>query len=474
MKETLRRRAPRLFVALRAIKDQALVESRVLRHLSASALLGALLPRRSEWHRLLPLQRARHVRVDEPSLHAGEPLPELLSRLGVAFDEGGHTIYLSPDAWRASPLASLADDYPTDAGVKLMRNNGRLGDVGYVHGPYHSRLQQRVNHEIAHLVLVANLLHARGAGPRIYDLIELRFAERDWVGYVVRHVGGSDVTNEQNTELVARLRQIVADGELSVTAPGGFAHADFVYPASMANARVDDDGISRFFDFQNFALTRYRRTLTRLAREAAATSHFGQRSLIRGGTYLYQSIPGVPLPAKRNVSSRFAVLDPMLARAGISLHERVILDVGCNIGMMIGRYLERGARWCHGWDLPRIIAHSERVLLGIGCTRFSLTGCQLTPERALMDDLPGFIRGRCDGAIVSYLAVRGHIGWLDALRDIPWAHLIYEGHEGEDEAATRAHLGELASRTGSELIELTWYQDGDSDPRALALMHRRA
>ncbi len=62
---------------------------------------------------------------------------------------------------------------------------------------------------------------------------------------------------------------------------------------------------------------------------------------------------------------------------------------------------------------------------------------------------------------------------LDALQQIPWSVMIYEGHEGEDEARSRELLAELTSRTRSVVVALSVYQDGDSDPRVVALVVRR-
>ena len=90
-----------------------------------------------------------------------------------------------------------------------------------------------------------------------------------------------------------------------------------------------------------------------------------------------------------------------------------------------------------------------------------------------MQDVPEFVRARLAGCVVSYLAIRGHVGWLDALQDIPWSMLIYEGHEGEDERRSREMLGELTRATGSEVAALSVYSDGDSGPRVVALVLRR-
>ena len=57
----------------------------------------------------------------------------------------------------------------------------------------------------------------------------------------------------------------------------------------------------------------------------------------------------------------------MLARADDSLRMKVVLDVGCNAGMMLAAALSDGALWGLGWDGRRSF-----VTLG-GCSTGSAT-----------------------------------------------------------------------------------------------------
>jgi hypothetical protein len=77
-----------------------------------------------------------------------------------------------------------------------------------------------------------------------------------------------------------------------------------------------------------------------------------------------------------------------------------------------------------------------------------------------------------DGCVVSYLAVRGHLGWLDALKTIPWSFMIYEGHEGETAKDFESYLDELRSLTNVELGATSTYIDGDSEERTVAILLR--
>jgi hypothetical protein len=267
------------------------------------------------------------------------------------------------------------------------------------------------------------------------------------------------------------LRALQSKGLLGVVVPGGFSHDDFRQPDCSGNAFMDDEGKFQYVDFQNFVLQGYAQFLDGIVMQAAERSHFGDKSLLRGGRYLYQSVPGVDRPAKRDIAPRLEVLRQMLTDVGVTLEGRTVVDVGCNIGMMVGSYLREGAAWCHGWDMPAIVPHTERVLQGTGCTRFSLTGGMLNPDRDLVADLPTWLKdGR--NLVVSYLAVHGHIGWLQGLEHLPWDTMIYESHEGESQEMARGFIAKLGERIPCRILAMTTYRDGDSDPRVLAVIKR--
>jgi hypothetical protein len=258
---------------------------------------------------------------------------------------------------------------------------------------------------------------------------------------------------------------------LAPTTYSGFEHGDFSDPAGHGNA-LSQEGRALYLDFQSFMLGRYGDFLSRIVDSAREASHFGAETVFRGGKYLYQSVPGLGVLSKRDCSVRLPLLEKLLAQAGQSLNARVVLDIGCNLGMMMAEYLRLGAAWCHGWDLPKLIPHTERVLLAIGCSRHSLTAAALTSGYDLGRDLPPFIQGGLEGCIVSYLSVHRHLGWLESLVKIPWSLMIYEGHEGEDQAALDRNLGELSALVPHKVLALTFAADGDSKARPLTLLGR--
>jgi hypothetical protein len=106
-----------------------------------------------------------------------------------------------------------------------------------------------------------------------------------------------------------------------------------------------NQGQLKYVDLQNFALDNYYNYLKDIAIQASKNSHFGQKSYLLGGEYLYQEVPGLNLGAKRSPAVRFETFKKLLQKSGLSLKDKFVMDVGCNIGLMGAQYLKDGAAW---------------------------------------------------------------------------------------------------------------------------------
>ncbi len=464
---------PRAYATAGKTKDQITSEVRTIRRIGVSRVVKETFGKQQPWQEVLPVQSPRTVKVQE--LPKDHDVADYLKAINAHYREGSHALYLPPASIAETPFKSLIAGYPADAGLKIMKNTGAVHEGEYITGRAKgdSRIQLGMVQGHRYLSLVANLLYAKGIGPRLYDLINIGNENRVWTAYVVQDVGNRTPTLIECERGVEKLRTLDVDGIIKVILPEGFSDEEFECPSCANNALVDHEGNFRYIDFQNFLLGNYEKFLTELATNAALQTHFGDTSLLRGGRYLYQSVPGVRLPAKRNVANRMRTLTSLLQQAGVSVADRVVLDVGCNIGMMMAEYLKLGARWCHGWDRALTVLHTQQMLLALGCTRFSTTGTDIVQSHTLRADLPKHVLELLDGCVISYLAIRGHLNWLDELRDIPWSFLIYEGHEGETSGDFEIYLKELKTLTDFELGPVATYVDGDSEERTVAILLRR-
>jgi hypothetical protein len=465
---------PKQYYRAGKFKDQLVAEVRAARRIGISGLMGMALGNAAPWEQILPIQKARVVEIDELSFEGVEALLSYLQSNDLKFNEGGHAVYLTPAAFQSSVFAKVASQYPPDAGLKIVKGQGGIDETGYINEPTKgdSRIHLKLVHSHRHLTLVSNLLNAKGVGPRLYDLIEMEGNDCRWTAYVIQHVSGPVPSVEECERGLDKLRALEAEGLLKVLLPEGFNDEEFDCPSCSDNAFTNEDGHFQYIDFQNFVLTNYESYLRTVALDATDASHFGDGSVLRGGKYLYQSVPGLTLPSKRSIDQRMQVFREALTAAGVAVENRLVLDVGCNIGMMMGQYLKLGARWCHGWDRKHLVPHTEKLLLALGCTRFSTTGTDISASQPLQENVPDFLKKYLDGCVVSYLAVRGHLGWLDELATLPWKFMIYEGHEGETQEDFEEYLKEFSARTSFRVGHLTSYVDGDSDERTLAILVR--
>ncbi|MDQ6652349.1 MAG: hypothetical protein M3Y84_06360, partial [Acidobacteriota bacterium] len=456
------------------LKDQWIAEMRAARRIGLSNLVGKTFGKTPPWEQILPLQKPRRVGLEDLEIDGVDSLLTYLESKKLDYNEGGHAVYLPPVSFQATVFGQLAAAYPADAGLKIVKGRGGIYDGGYIHETTKgdSQIHLRLVHNHAHLSLVANLLYSKNVGPRLYDLLELQCGDQLFTAYVIEHVGGAVPSMPVCEAGIQQLRHLETQGLIRVILPEGFNDEEFECPTCCNNALTNQNGEFRYIDFQNFILLKYESYLRSVAVEATEASHFGDTSLLRGGQYLYQSVPGVDLPGKRSIDERVKVLEGLLKSANLSVNDRLVLDVGCNIGMMMAQYLKLGARWCHGWDRGHVTPHTEKLLLALGCTRFSTTGGDITVAQNLEEDLPAFLRPQLNGCVISYLAVRGHLGWLNALARIPWQLLIYEGHEGETQEEFEHDMKQYGALTNFRLGGVTRYVDGDSDERTLALLVR--
>ena len=462
---------PEPYFFLGKLRDQFASEYRVAKRIGIKNLFEKAIGTPASWQEVLPVQIARRIDIPNLDLTNLNAFLDELKNKGLAYGAGGHAVYLPPETIENTAFRELSNYYPKNSGLKIVRHPGGISESVYVYkGEGESRLHLKLIHNLRHLTLVANLLHVNGVGPRLHDLVELQCGDNLWTAFVVEHVAKPVTSNAVCEEGIKTVRELEQRNLVKVILPSGYEDPEFQCPDCSGNAFMTVDGQFRYIDFQNFALTGYGTFLKDTAVAAAEATHFGDKSILRGGRYLYQSVPGVNLPGKRNPEKRFEMLLELMKSAGVSVENRLVLDIGCNIGMMMAQYLKQGALWCHGWDQETVVPHTEKVLYALGCTRFSTTGGVITQSIDLENALECFLKPHLNGCVISYLAIRGHIDWLDALKEIPWAFMIYEGHEGETTEQSLRYLEELKKVVPFRIGAQGEYEDGDSESRTVAIV----
>jgi len=361
------------------------------------------------WKRELPVQSPSRADASAvtPTLNP-QQIKAWCNARRLPFFEDPHAVYLPPQTWRATPLGSVLPAYPANAGLKIAQHAGNPD----------AACAGSVSHRSRTLSL--NYQHLHNGAPRLYDLIEIRDGARiTWTAYVVEDSSAASAT---------------------------------------------DDSV----------LQRYDGYLRELAASVTEQSHFGGRMRVLGGRtgcFLYQEIPGLDRPAKRSPRVRLQAWDPLLQRAHVSIEGKVIFDIGCNLGLMGAEYLRRGARWVHGWDQPDVVEAARKVLLSVGCTRFSLTGKTLDQNADLSSQLPEHLQAiDRENGILSYLSVREHVGSLPGLSKLPWRYMLYEGHPEDRRIET--YVAQLNSLVPVRLLTTDRVSDGITGTCDIALIER--
>ena len=410
--------------------------------------------------------------VDLPALANHEALQAWLTGAGLEFRTGAFCIYLPPQEKLAEVFGPVLAKYPAGAGLKILKDMKAPAQAKYVDREFGNvgRLDDMTTGKPAELIRVANYLYQNGVGPRVYDLVELKTPHNQLSAYVVQDVAGGAPTEAECRKFVAELKRLFEDQLLPF--PDWQKKEDFRCPDCKGNLLKDArTGKLQYIDFQSFMMKDNMKYISRIAGELKDDVHFGEQHWIRGGKYLYQSIPGLHI-GQRMISDRWELFTRLLTEAGAELDGNVVFDIGCNMGMMIHSALAQGARWAVGWDRPYVIPHSRKLLRAMGMTRFDLFVKDIDPESEFASQVPAHARDG-KGTILFYLAMRKHIGFPDGVNDLPFEFMLYEGHESETLAQTEEFLREIEEKWNLENCGITSYQDGDSRERFAAVLRRR-
>ena len=409
--------------------------------------------------------------LDLPDVASPADLVDQLVARGLDVSEGKHSIYLPAQPGLAAVVPELARFYPPASGLKILKDLAPPDEARYLTGDSGTRVRQEVVGSLPAMLVAGNYLHQLGLGPAMWDLVHLRSRNLDLTAFVVEHIGGGAPTPEECARFMDELAGATQHSQLRVAVPGWQNHPDFACPECNGNLVMDDQSARpRYVDFQSFRVTGPAWT-SEVAQASVDAVSFGWGRALRGNSYLYQQVPGVKQGSKRNTQRRWELLTTELRAAGIELDRRLVLDIGCNTGMMLYLALASGAGWALGWDRASVVPRSAELLHSLGATRFSLAGADLHPNYDVVADVPAHLVPFLSDSIVFYLAIREHIGVLECLESMRWHAMVYEGHQGERVEDLDADLRPLL-KAGARIVRRTRVADGDSTPRPFAVLLR--
>jgi hypothetical protein len=414
------------------------------------------LPQRRTAGRRLSRQAALSTSLPLSASSAND-VADLLQRAGLRFELFEQGLYAPPQAGLAEVVGVAASTYPPTAGLRVVSFDPR------------GRTLADAAREAA---IVGNFLHQCALGPRIYDVLTEADGSAETAGtglaaFAVEHVGDAPPPHEKLTMVTRAIEARLDSGELDV--------ADERWrDASNFRGTADDSGSARFVAFERLCEPqRHGRLKAVLESGAREHLHFGRELASRGGRYLYQSVPSIGATGRRDSLARWELISQALARNGASPTSRLVLDIGCNAGMMLGAALADGASWGLGWDRPEVAGRGRALLWAMGYTRFDLTGGDLHPGYPLLDDVPFRLRPQLEGALVLYLAVHHHVGFLAALAEFPWKAMVFEGAETDHVDTLGQTLHPLMALCEIETVWAENFRDSETLSRPVAILRRK-
>jgi len=384
-----------------------------------------------------------------------------LRRAGLRVQEGGHAFYLPPQPGLAATLGSVIERYPPGSGFKVLRDFRGLEEAHYLHPERQTRLRRRLIGTPRGQLIAANYLRRLDLGPRVWDVCLLRAGRLSMPAFVVHHIEGTVPDAEECAAFMQRLRTALAETELRISVPNWERKRDFRCPSCNGNLLRDARGALSYIDFQNFSIRNPQRLLDSTVDGATGQLHFGDGRVYRRNEYLYQSIPGLRRARKRDTVTRFHTIRRLLREQGVDFHNRLVLDIGCNAGVMLHHALATGAWWALGWDRPAVARQARAIADALGFTRLDVTPAELSERYDFGASIPEWLHRHLSDAVVFFLAIRQHTGIPGSLVDLPWRALVYEGHQGESLAEADRHA-EIFATPGVRVGHRLDVHDGDS------------
>lgn len=426
-------------------------------------------------HKGKPRQKYITWETNFPSFQDFSFFKKYLDQNHISYSEGGCTIYIPPQPDLDKYFGKMIKFYPPEAGYKILKDFCAPDRANYLKYNHEVSWQEvKLVSNASNLLDVACTLEILGLGPRVFDLVELKACETVMTCFVGTHIKGQNVTADDVNIFLKKIDSKSVKSILGTIVPyKNHPHSDFQPPNCNNNLVKDDQGHLLYIDFQQFGLLDPARLPTQIVNSESGKLSFGDVNFLRSNQpYVYQSIPGIRVAARRDTNHRWQKIKNLLSGANIDVNNRLILDICCNTGMMLSMPLSEGALWGLGWDLPQVAETAIQLQRSLGYSRIDIIKASLTADYSLLADIDERFISYLNESIVFYLAANNHIGLLSELAKIPWRVLIFEGHEDNHQEGYINTNTFFEKECSSRLSGETTVQDGDSQHRHL-LMYLR-
>ena len=415
--------------------------------------------------KILGLQSIRLIKLNNIDLTNRDTLKKSFKK--IDFKEGGWCVY-HKNAFDILDKKLFIESYRNKSiGLKILINDKEIAsdknNTSYGLRPFgrYSNVKE--------ILRVGNRMFLLNIGPKIYDLIRLE--DKNGIrcyAYLISNIESKDVEIPKK-DYARFLNFLEVEKWLEPTWTTTFLIDDFDTKKKSSNLVLNMRGETKFLDFQAFAIPKENEYINQIVEDFGVTA-FGEKRLFSNSNFLYQVLPEVN-DGKRDTLKRWKEFDKMFNKINLSINNKNILDVGCNIGMNCYYALSRGASFVYGIDKKEISNRANHLLNSLGATRYEILGLDLNYSKDL-NKISELLENKID--FVFYCSIDGHIGYPNQIRDIPFKYILHEGHPNTslEENINNLLINNWLNTNSSNILFKEYISDGDSPSRPLILASR--
>ncbi|MDC3029038.1 hypothetical protein OA189_01745 [Prochlorococcus sp. AH-716-P20] len=416
--------------------------------------------------KILGLQSIKVIKIKNIDLKDRKSLINSLKN--IQFKEGGWCIYYE-NAFKIIDKKFFPESYKNlNIGLKILINNKEIKDKNkkdiYGLRPFGKYAN------VKEVLRVGNRMSILNIGPRIYDLICIE--DKNGISafaYLLENIESKGNQKLNNPETKLFLKQISKDKWLKPTWSTIHLIDDFDLEKDNPNIIINNKNEFKFIDFQAFSIPEENKYIQNIVEDFAVTS-FGKKRIFSDKNYLYQVLPEIK-GGKRDTLKRWNTFDMMFENINFSLEDKIILDIGCNIGMNCYYSLSRGSKFAYGIDKKNVAEKARLILNALGLTRLNILGLDLNSEVEL-NKINKIIKDEID--ILFYCSIDGHIGYPIQIKDLRFKYILHEGHPNSslENNINNLYINNWLDKNNSKILFKSYITDGDSPSRPLLLALR--
>lgn len=303
---------------------------------------------------------------------------------------GKHSFFISdPELVSERSTFTLPEGY----GIKVFKNHDWQGT------------------DMVDVTIIQNIYWINGLAPRVKDII--RFETRTKYDHLAQVL--EVATGPHTYKNIPELERIAEENFISIQY--GDAHNEPDNPRNWIHGK--------YLDFGGFKIDRelYRNNLIE---RINTITHFGH---LMGGKHVsYQSIDELGVDGKRKMKYRIETM----RLNELDFKDKSVIDVGCNLGLMLHYAGGRGATSLTGYDLSkniRVAREYANIRERFGINFYEQNLKEKPPDK------------KAD--IVFYLAMSEYLGFPEWLRDVTNEVCVYEGHASTSPVQAERELKKL-------------------------------